>query len=188
MDARNPYAPTPASLESGTSSVHAETAGVWRDGNVLVMQPHASLPHRCVKCNAAADQPIRERKVYWHHPGIYALILINLIIYAIVALIVRKKAIVSPGLCLEHKQRRRNAFIVGWAGFALGIGLFFAAGATESENGPVYVLAGIISILVGIVWGIVFGRIVYAKRIDEVYVRLTGCGTLFLDSLPPFTR
>ena len=32
-----------------------------------------------------------------------------------------------------------------------------------------------------------FGRIVYAKRIDALYVRLRGCGVEFLDSLPPFT-
>ncbi len=185
---RNPYAPSRATLESGTSSAHAATTGIWRDGSVLVMHPMAPLPHRCVKCNEAADQPTAERKVYWHHPGIYALILLNLIIYAIVAAIVRKRAIVAPGLCVQHKRRRRNALLVGWGGFALGIALFFAAGATESENGPMLVLAGIVSILAGIVWGIAFARVVYAKRIDELHVRLGGCGAAFLDSLPPFTR
>jgi hypothetical protein len=187
MDERNPYAPTPASLTAGSCSQHARSSGVWRDGSVLVMLPNTSLPHRCVKCNAVADQPTRERKVYWHHPGIYVLVLINLIIYAIVAAIVRKTAIVSPGLCSEHKEKHRNAMIIGWGLALLGIGLFIAAGmgAAPDHTGEV-VLAGLLAIFTGIVWGIVVGRIVYAKRIDEQFVRLRGCGPEFLDSLPPF--
>jgi hypothetical protein len=68
----------------------------------------------------------------------------------------------------------------------LGVGLFVAASATDSENWPLLALGGIVSILAGIIWGIVFGRVVYAKRIDKVHVRLGGCGAEFLDSLPPF--
>jgi len=30
------------------------------------------------------------------------------------------------------------------------------------------------------------GRILYAKRINEQYIRLKGCRLPFLDSLPPF--
>lgn len=183
---RNPYAPSRATLESGTSSAHAAQTGVWRDGKTLVMQPNASLPQRCVKCNDAADQPIPERKVYWYHPAVYILIVINLLIFLIVALAVRKTAVVTAGLCVEHKQRRRNAILVAWAGVALGVGLFVAASATDSENWPLLALGGIVSILAGIIWGIVFGRVVYAKRIDKVHVRLGGCGAEFLDSLPPF--
>jgi len=184
---RNPYAPSRATLESGTSSAHATSNGVWRDGSTLVMQPSASLPQRCVKCNEEADQPTRERKVYWHSPWLYLLILLNMIIFIIVALIARKQPVVTPGLCADHKQRRRNALLAGWAAIGLGIALFFAAGSADSGNGPLYVLAGILSILGGIVWGVVFGRVVYAKRIDAAYVRLGGCGGAFLDSLPPFT-
>ncbi len=187
MDERNPYAPSRASLESGTSSLHASSSGLWRDGNVLVMQPTASLPHRCVKCNAVADQPTRERKVYWHSPGVYVLVLVNLIIYAIVAAIVRQRAIIAPGLCAEHKKRRRNAILVAWLIALVGIGLFYAAitGAAPDSTTELSI-AGILTIVASIMWGLVFGRIVYAKRIDLLYVRLRGCGVEFLDSLPPF--
>src|SRR5262249_29712640 len=30
-------------------------AGVWRDGSLLVMQKGATLPNRCLKCNAPGD-------------------------------------------------------------------------------------------------------------------------------------
>ena len=188
MDERNPYAPTPASLERGTTSNQVHVTGVWRDGNVLVMQPGAPLPNRCVKCNESAEPPTGERKLYWHHPGIYALIIINMLIYIIVALVVRKSAIVSPGLCLEHQKRRRNAIIVAWLGVLLGFALFYAAAVTTSDNSAQLSLGGLLLLLAGIIWGIVFGRIVHAKRIDTAYVRLKGCGTQFLESLPPFQR
>jgi hypothetical protein len=186
MDERNPYAPTRASLERGTASAQAHNAPVWRYGAVLVMAPGASLPHRCVKCNEPADQPTAERKVYWHHPGIYALIILNLLIYLIVALIVRKQAIVSPGLCVQHKKRRRNALLVAWLGVVLGLASFVAAARDTSSDGPALALAGILLILAGLLWGIIVGRVVYAKRIDRAYVRLKGCGVPFLESLPPF--
>ena len=189
MDARNPYAPTQASLQRGITSGQAHSSAVWRDGGVLVMEQGAPMPNRCVKCNAPAELPTDERKLYWHHPGIYALILINLLIYLIVALIVRKSAIVSPGMCVEHRKRRRNAILVGWLVALGGIVLFFAAAASgDSDTSLSLVGIGILLLLAGMLWGIVLGRVVYAKRIDAAYVRLKGCGVPFLDSLPPFDR
>jgi hypothetical protein len=48
-------------------------------------------------------------------------------------------------------------------------------------------LLGVLLILGSVIGGLIFGRIVYAKKIDESYVRLKGCGIAFLDSLPPFS-
>jgi hypothetical protein len=36
-----------------------------------------------------------------------------------------------------------------------------------------------------IVTGMIMARIVYARKIDKSYVWLKGCGSEFLDSLPP---
>src|SRR5579872_5285818 len=106
MDQHNPYAPSRASL-AGAAVAATDAGGTWRDGAVLVLSREASLPPRCVRCNEPADEPTKSRKVYWHSPWLYLLILFNLIIYAIVAAIVRKKAVVAPGLCSAHKKRRR---------------------------------------------------------------------------------
>jgi hypothetical protein len=188
MDDRNPYAPSQASLNvtEPVSRTDGSTAiAVWRDGDVLITLIGAEMPHRCVKCNGPADQPTKARKVYWHHPGLYLLLLFNVIIYAIVAAILRKKAFVSAGLCREHKKRRRLALISAWSGSLSGIVLmFFGMGSRWGAWGA---LLGVLLILGSVIGGLIFGRIVHAKRIDASYVRLKGCGIAFLDSLPPFS-
>jgi hypothetical protein len=51
---------------------------------------------------------------------------------------------------------------------------------------PVAIPGGLLLILVAVIFSASVTRIVRAKRIDAQYVRLKGCGTAFLDSMPPF--
>jgi hypothetical protein len=185
MDERNPYAPSRASLRSGDAPPAGDQSGVtaWRNQNVLVMIPDTPLPPRCIKCNEPADEPTKVRKVYWHHPGVYALILINLIVYAIVAAIVRKKALVAPGLCAEHKKRRRLGLAIGWGGVLAGIGLM--TWGVEDADHVAYVPIGSLVLLISIILSMFLSRVVVARKIDQSYVWLRGCGAQFLDSLPP---
>jgi hypothetical protein len=184
--AGNPYAPSRASIEGAAVQPGRDGAGaaVWRDGDELVTLPGASMPDRCVKCNEPANAPTRARKVFWHHPAIYLILFLNVIIYAIVAMVVRKKAIVNPGLCAEHKTRRQRAITFGWAGFLGGLVLVYLGAA--SSFGFWGMVGGVVVMLGSIAGGIIFGRIVYARAIDKSYVRLKGCGESFLNSLPPF--
>jgi hypothetical protein len=82
----------------------------WRDGNLVVTYNENILPARCYKCNEPVARPPMKRKVYWHSPGYYWLILIGilvragLLIYIVVALFVRKRAIVSVHLCARHRM------------------------------------------------------------------------------------
>jgi hypothetical protein len=188
MDDRNPYAPTRASLRAGDPPREGHIGGnsAWRDDKVLVMIPDSTLPARCVKCNGPADPPTKIRKVYWHHPGVYALILINIIIYAVVGAFVRKRANVAAGLCAEHKKRRRLAITLGWVGFVTGVALLTWGFHDTAANGGVFALAGLLVALGSSVTARVLSRIVYAQRIDKNYVRLKGCAAEFLDTLPPF--
>ena len=181
----NPYAPSSASLDAvdARRGLDGEIA-VWRDAKTLVMLPGAVLPDRCVKCNAPADAPTKNRKVYWHHWGIYLVVLINIIFYAIVALIVRKKAVVAPGLCARHKTRRAVALAIGWTGVLGGLALLFVGIAQTID--PAFALLGLLLMLFAAIELIAFGRIVYPTRIDSDYVRLKGCKPAFLDTLPPF--
>lgn len=171
----NPYAPPRAAVEQQT------TFDCWREGKHLVMRPGSALPHRCVKCNQPAIEPIKARKVYWHHPGWYVLFFVSVLIYIIVALIVRKKAEVAPGLCIRHQHRRRIFLTIGWGGFLLGLALLFI-GISNNENG--WILIGITSILLSFVASIVGARIVFPTRISPEQIHLRGCGKDFLDSLP----
>jgi hypothetical protein len=182
MDAsRNPYAPSTASL---TGAEVRAGARLWRLGKVLIMaRDDGDLPNRCVKCNEEAEQPTRTRTVYWHHPGFYVVLLINIIAYVIVALIARKKAQVSPGLCATHKQKRRLGMGIGWGGFIVCFIGMFAAFASESPGLGVLLL---LAMFAAIIAGIIMSRIVYPKRIDDRYVQLKGCGEAFLAELPEF--
>jgi hypothetical protein len=182
MNAANPYAPSPASLKAKNQPLETETGGVWRDVNELVMTHDAVLPARCVKCNEDAVEPLKKRKIYWHHPGIYALILINLILYFIVGLVVRKKAVVAPGLCRQHLNRRRWSIAGGWLSVVAGCVVMVIGGRNDN---PLLIFAGLFGMLATIIVCMILARIVYAKRIDKEYVRLKGCGAEFLDSLPP---
>ena len=176
----NPYAPSRASLAGGNARPGDR---VWREEKVLVLARDGDLPDRCVKCNDPADEPTKTRKVYWHHPGYYAVLLINVILYVIVALIARKTADVNPGLCARHKQKRKLGIWLGWGGFIVG---FIAMSAAFGNNQPGLGLLFLIATFALIITGMVMSRIVYAKRIDDRYVRLKGCGEPFLADLPEF--
>jgi hypothetical protein len=185
MDDRNPYAPSQATLnQRGAPTDHVDSGvTAWRYGTILVVLPDSTLPGRCVKCNEPADPPTKARKIYWHHPGLYALILINILLYAIVGAFVRKRAIVAPGLCGAHKKRRNLGVALTWCGIVLGIGLICVG--LDDSRGSVWFALGAVLILGGAVVGRVMGRIVYAHKIEASRVWLKGCGADFLDSLPP---
>lgn len=182
MDAsRNPYAPSAASLAGAEVRVGAR---LWRLEKVLIMaRDDGDLPDRCVKCNDAAEEPTKTRTLYWHHPGFYVVLLINIFAYIIVALIARKKAKVSPGLCARHKSKRRLGLWIGWGGFILGC---IAIGAAAGNNQPGAALLLLLATLGAIIAGIIVSRVVYANRIDDRYVRIKGCGEAFLAELPEF--
>ncbi len=174
----NPYAPPQARV-----SVRALDDGsqVWREGELAVMTPSGELPPRCVKCNADAVQPIKERTVYWHTPWLYVLILISILVYLIVALIARKSARIGPGLCEEHRRLRNNVILGSLLGAFAGIGLVIAA--IGNSSGALVLLGGLV-LLAAIIVGMMKGRIVYAVRIDANRISLKGCGEAFLASLP----
>ena len=182
----NPYAPSRASL--ATRSVTAEVSSevsVWRDGKAVVALPDASLPPRCVKCNEPADQPTKERTLYWVHPAVYLLIFAGGLILLIVYMVVRKKADVNPGLCDAHKKRRLGALAYGWLGFFGGFLLACIGGAADSGGS---VLLGLFLMVSAIIVGMIWGRLIHAKKITPDEIRLGGFSSEYLDDLPVYPR
>ena len=176
----NPYAPPKAVLDDRTGS----EAQMWREGHVLVVRKGGDFPDRCIKCNAPGVLPRRRVSLSWHAPGWYLLILLQLLIYLIAALIVRKTAKFDVALCERHQKRVLRARIVGWGGLAIEGALGAAAVATGNGN------FGIAALALALPWLIAFiilNRLLSAKRIDGKYVRLNGCGPEFLRSLPDRT-
>jgi hypothetical protein len=180
MDRHNPYAPSRAVLAQTDGRGRSDE--VRREGKFIVMAVDATLPHRCVKCNAQPDEPTKTRTLYWHHPAIYLVILFNLIIYAIVAYAVRKTIKLEVPLCLEHKKRRRNAILLAWIGVIAAFVLPIAFGS--EENGGAWVLFCVLLFFVSCLAGIFRSRLLYGKKIDADEARLGGAGREFLDSLP----
>lgn len=160
---------------------YPSSPGLWRDKSKLVMSKDASLPDRCVKCNEPAGGLRLKRRLAWHHPALYILIFVALLIYLIVALILRKTATVEIGLCEDHMAKRRKAVVVTWLLVLLGVCGFI--GSLVSNDGT-YALIGVVLLIAGIIYGIVAARVVAPAKIDDRFVWLKGVNEDYLDALP----
>jgi hypothetical protein len=143
----NPYQIPEANLEPTFSNEDT----VWRDGKLVVVRHNCALPARCVKCNApVASQSYKKRTFYYHHPLLVLLIFLWVLIYLIVALLVRKRATHQLGLCPAHHKLRLQ--IVG--GSLLGSILAPVLGAMiRPEAFAMSFLVMAILIIVGIISG-----------------------------------
>ena len=162
--------------------------GVWRDGNQLVMCKDAELPARCVKTNEPTDRTLR-RRLSWHNPFIYILILSPLI-YIIVALIVQKTANIKVGLSPEGFRSRRWGIAIGWLSFLLG-GVAFIVGVLNSKpnnNWWIVIIAGLLGGLIGIIVGVIKSRVVSATKITDSHVWLKGVQADYLATLPLWSQ
>src|SRR5687768_6515011 len=101
-------------------------AGLWRQGNVLVMHKMAPLPDICVKSNQPAARRLK-RNLSWHHPAVFLIILFNWLIYIIVALIIRKKATIHIALSEQWFARRHRRMLFAWGAILLSVLLFVVA-------------------------------------------------------------
>ena len=158
---------------------------VWRDDQTLVMKKDAELPDRCVKSNLPAETHL-PRDLSWHPGWVYlVLVLGGPIFYILVALLIRKTAKISIGLTDAWAAKRRNAILIAWLLALAGLGVIIGGFATLKDPAPVItLLAGILVMIVGAIWGIVGARMVSVSKIDDEYVWLKGVCPEYLDELP----
>src|SRR6266487_6035710 len=142
--------------------------GVWRDSSTLIMLKTARLPDYCIKCGVAADGSHLTRKLSWHHPALYLLIFAGLLIYAIVALIVRKSAKIEVSMCQDHIRKHRTAVAVGWLVFVAGVAFIVFAIAQQSGGSALF---GIALVFASAIYS-TFVKVVRVKKIDDYYVWL----------------
>ena len=154
--------------------------GVWREGDQLAMHKSGVLPDCCVRCAAPTNGRRLRQTLHWHHPAVYIAVFSPLI-YIILALALRKSAVVDVGLCERHAALRRTAALAG-AGFGGGGLLAFIASIALDE--PILALAGLASMLVAIVWAAVGRRTVIPAKIDDHHVWLRGLPQGYLATLP----
>lgn len=157
------------------------TTGLWRKKKEAVAISGTVFPARCIKCNTPTDDIKIRRSLSWHPQLYFLLVLCNLLIYAVVALIVRKKSVVFVAVCQEHRKKRAMAILIGWLLFLGGMGaIIYAANLNEG----LWALIGVTSAIAGAILGITKGRLLYATFIDKNQTRIGGLGREFLDSLP----
>ena len=181
MSDPNPYA-TPQTGGPLPTGFQATDGGVWRDGDVLVMHKQAVLPDRCIRCNAPANGDRLRRKLSWHHPGWFLLVIVSLWIYIIVALCIRHKATVDFGICEQHRARRRNGILAAWLVALAGIGSIVIGAMNSTLVGLIPL--GALLILASLIMGVVFTNIVATKKIDEYYVWLRKVNPEYLAQFP----
>lgn len=163
-------------------SVGMPGVGIWRDGVTLVMSKDAPLPDRCVKCNAITTGRLK-RKLAWHHPALYLLLLVAWLIYLIIAMFVRRRATVELGLCDEHRAKRRTYIWITWLLALAGLGGFLLA-IIANDGTPA--LIGVVLLLAAIIFGVVATRVVYPSKIDDRFVWLKGVNADYLNQLRPW--
>ena len=184
----NPYSP-PLQASCQPAALPADLVGqaLYCKGRLLVMHRLAVLPDRCVKSNQAAHGRRLRRKLYWHHPAVFLSLLLNLIIYVILAMCLRKTARIDIGLSDQWYRKRRRGILIGWLLFLGGLAsLFVAAAYTTSPNLPGVIFLGVILSLIGAFYGLFAARLVVAARITDDYIWLKGVHPDFLAELPPW--
>lgn len=180
----NPYA-----APLGPSVLNAEIieskGGIWRDGNRLVMYKGATLPDRCVHCNASANGRRLKRTLYWHHPLIYLVILAGLLVYVIVALVIRKKAVVAIGMCDRHYARRLRSMLLWWVITAACVALIWYGVRANSPMAGWAILTAVVVFLGNLFFAVAITRPVAPARIDDYYVWLRKIHPDYLSEFPP---
>ena len=159
--------------------------GLWREGNVLVMHKLAPLPNICLKSNEPATRRLK-RKLQWHHPAVFLAIIPGLLIYAIIALIVMKRATLQVPLTDEWFARRRNRMLISWGMVGLSVLLVVLGimNADTTDWGPFLIFGGIFLGLASAIVGLLACRLFTPKRITDEYVWLKGVHPGFLERLP----
>ena len=99
---------------------------------------------------------------------------------SVVALIVRKKALIHIGLCETHRAGRRWAITGSWLAVLLGVVLLFVGFSTHGA----FALVGVILLLAGAVFGVIKGRVIAPTKIEKDIAWLKGAGPAFLETLP----
>ena len=155
-------------------------AHIWRDRSILVMTKDALLPQRCIKCNAPSAENLK-RKLQWHHPALYLLVLVSILVYIIVAFVVRKSATVNVGLCQEHLSSRRQSIVITL--LLVGIAMLSSVAAVQFEA-PLLFLVALGLVLAAAVYGTMTIRVVAPTKIDDHYVWIKGVNADYLQEFP----
>ncbi len=151
----------------------------WREGKQVVIADQSVLNDVCLKCGDAAGGKRLKRKFYWHSPFITLLFLLNVVIYIVVAMIVRKKIETEFGFCDGCKSRRRWSILIGWLLLLSAVGIAAVGAGQESP----WAFVAIAPLLIGLIWFVVKVPVLRPKKIKDSIGWFTGAHERYLASL-----
>lgn len=178
------------SIEYAVPAHFAPISSVYRDGALIVAPSQVRLPAGCVRCGEPEATELT-KSLSWHHPAFYLLIFCpgSLLLYAIVAMIVRKRGTATFGLCATHARRRRRRLWIGGLGALLSIsigmiGLALAEQRTIARDaGPTCLVVGLFAMVCCLAVLIRSLPVLTPKRMDARQMRLSGAGARYLADL-----
>ena len=173
-------------VAAAAPAVPAMPAAAYRQGNRLVVPKGAALPSYCVKCGQAVSGEPFQKTFFWHNPWLFLLVLVNLLVYAIVAMIIRKRFDLAVPLCPEHRQRRRTLIIAAWV---LGLGFIpggILVGSLISDTNTAVALGFLTSFLLLIAAFVAGGMsaVLRPREITDFSATFSGACEQFLALLP----
>lgn len=180
----NPYAPPESPIAVKPDEGDHE---IWREGKFVVCRRTVHLPERCVVCNEPAAGHGIARKMGWHSPWLFLLILGGLLLYVVVALCLHKSARVRFSLCGRHRARRRLGMWIGVGGLFLSVACLVSPAFVDyGDHGlgeDIVPITGLIGLLVCPIIGVIMTQMIRPRRIDHELVWLR-VGKAFADAFP----
>jgi hypothetical protein len=158
-------------------------SGLWRSGNLLVVKRGAVLPERCLKTNQLVPGARKKITLYWHSPWIFALVLVNVLIFLIVSFAARKSVVLEITMSPEMIRRRNRGYLIGGA-IGLGGIIELAVGGMQREPDGFHLLIGIVGLLVGIVVASAASQVLTIQKLEGEYAYLKGASPEYLVALP----
>jgi hypothetical protein len=132
-----------------------------------------------LKCNAPTNGKLMRRTLSWYPPWVIIITVVSPLIGLIVAMVVRKTAVVEIGICDAHRKRRMRNITIGTVLMIACFVLLIVTLVNESGIGALFSLIGFIA---GIVF-LVMARLVNVQKIDDNSVWIKGVCEPYLSSL-----
>jgi hypothetical protein len=166
---------------------HSRESGIWRDGNQLVMTHDAELPYVCIKTNRPADVWL-PRTVSWYPKWTLVLLPLGLLVWLIVAGLLRRQATIRVGLCESRRVGRVWTIVLAWGGVVLGLGLLILGAVLEKRQPEAVWLipVGIVLFFASAIVGATLPTIVSAAYLNEDHIWLKGVHPDYLARFPEF--
>lgn len=151
----NPYAP-PRTLDSSRHNPR-----VVRRGKTVHLFDGATLPPRCIKCNAPALQPMKKYTLYSNQAAIFR----------------RKRTHLAIGMCRKHSRAKTHYTLLVCAVIIVGALCLYAGSNTLRTVGLALLLCTPAAALF-------VPQVATLSHIADGEIRLKGAKKSFLNSLP----